>query len=118
MSRRSTASLCAVGLLLALVVVAALLPVPYVTVTPGRTVDVLGEDTGKPAIRVEGGRTYPTTGQFRFTTVSITLPESRVSLAEALTGWVQEDVAVMPRVAMYPESRDDEEESVEAAAQL
>ncbi len=118
MSRRSIASLWAVGLLMALVIVAAQLPVPYVTVSPGRTVDVLGQETGEPAVHIEGRRTFPTTGQIRFTTVSITRPEADVSLVEALSAWARDDIAVVPREAMYPETSSDAEERTESAAQM
>ncbi len=118
MSRRSVASLSAVGLLLALVIASAQMPVPYVTVAPGRTVDVLGEETGDPAVEVEGRRTFPTTGQIRFTTVSITRPESAVSLVEALSAWARDDIAVVPREAMYPERSSDTQERTESAAQM
>src|SRR3954466_4328284 len=51
MARRSTAALVAVGLLVALLVVAARFPVPYVRLWPGQTVNVLGNQGGKPIIQ-------------------------------------------------------------------
>ncbi len=42
MTRRTIAGIIASSLLVAMVVVAVALPVPYVTFSPGPTVDVLG----------------------------------------------------------------------------
>jgi PDZ domain-containing protein len=118
MSRRSVASLLAVGLLLVLVVQMGRTAVPYVTVSPGPTVDVLGEEGDKPIVAVDGARTYPTKGQMRLTTVSVTNPENELNLAEALMAWAGRDAAVLPYKAMYPETSTDEEERAESAAQM
>ena len=118
MTRRSTASLLAAGLLVALLVAAALLPVPYVTVSPGRTVDVLGTSDGEPIVQVDGHRTFEDEGQLRLTTVSITRPEARLSLSEALVAWLEPDVAVMPYEAMYAEDSTDREEETFSSAQM
>jgi PDZ domain-containing protein len=54
MSRRSVSSLLACLLLAALFYVAASLPVPYVTMSPGPTVDVLAERRGAEIVQVGG----------------------------------------------------------------
>lgn len=118
MTRWSRARLLAAGLLVALVVVQALLPVPYVTVSPGRTIDVLGSSDGEPIVQVEGHRTYRDDGELRLTTVAITRPESKVALAEALVAWVRREVEVMPYQAMYPTPSSDEEEETVSSAQM
>ncbi len=118
MTRRTLASLLAVGLLLGMFFAASREPVPYVTMSPGPTVDVLGKDGSKPIVRVEGHKTYPTTGQLRLTTVSITNPDAKVSLAQALAAWVDPDIAVLPYAATYPEARSNEQEQAESAAQM
>lgn len=118
MSRRSWASLIAFGLLAVLVVQAARLPVPYVMASPGPTLDVLGEQGGKPIVRVDGHRTYPTEGEIRLTTVSVTNPEKKVNLVEAIGAWMRDDVAVLPYEAMYPEPSTAEEERAESAAAM
>ena len=119
MTRRTLARLLAAGLFVASVVAAVLLPVPYVTVSPGPTVDVLGEAGDEPIVRVEGHRTYDTEGELRLVTVSVSNPEHRVSLGEALTAWVSDDDAVEPRALMYPD-RDatDEQERAQSAAEM
>src|SRR4051794_9732238 len=118
MSRRSVAGLLAVVLLLALVVVAARMPAPYVTVSPGPTVNVLGSEHGKPIVAISGHRTYDAQGQIRLTTVSITNPDADVSLVQALSGWLRKDVAVIPREAMYPDANTPAEERTQSAAQM
>ena len=118
MTRRSLARLLSAGLFVGLVLAAALLPVPYVTVSPGLTVNVLGRAGDEPIVKVEGHRTYETDGQLRMTTVSVSRPEHRVSLGEALTAWAAADDAVMPRTLMYPETSTNEQERAESAAQM
>ena len=118
MSRRSVASLLAVGLLLVLVVLLGSTSVPYVTVSPGPTVDVLGEEGDEPIVDIDGTRTYPTKGQMRLTTVSVTNPENELNLAEALLAWAGRDAAVLPYKAMYPRSSTDEQERAQSAAQM
>jgi PDZ domain-containing protein len=118
MSRRTVAGLLAAGFLVALMIFAAVPSVPYVTVSPGPTVNVLGEEQGKPIVQVEGHRTYPTRGQLRLTTVSVTNPDHHVSLVEAMAAWLRPDEAVLPYAAMYPTSSSTEQEHAESAAQM
>lgn len=118
MSRRTVASLLAMGLLLGLLFTASQMPVPYVSVSPGPTVDILGKNGDEPIVEVEGHKTYPTDGQLRLTTVSVTNPDSELSLIAALSAWLRSDVAVLPYAAMYPEQSTTEEERTESAAQM
>lgn len=118
MTRRSVASLLALGLLVVLTVVAGAMSVPYVTVSPGPTVDVLGEEQGKPFVRIDGRKTYPTDGELRLTTVSVTNPEADLSLLEAMWAWARADQDVLPVEVMYPENNTAEQERAESAAQM
>ena len=119
MNRRTLARLLAAGLLVALVVAAGLLPVPYVTVSPGPTVDVLGRVDDRPIVQVDGHRTYDTEGQLRLVTVSVSNPEHRVSLGEALTAWVSPQDAVEPRRLFYRDDKaTDEEQRAQSAAEM
>src|SRR6478672_9372111 len=77
MNRRSLASLVVFGLLVLLLAAAVFVPVPYVTESPGPTVNVLGDSSGKPIIAVRGHQTYPTKGDLRLTTGSVTNPRTR-----------------------------------------
>jgi len=118
MSRRTLARVLAMGLFAALVVASALIPVPYVTVSPGVTVDVLGRSGDEPIVKVDGHRTYETDGQLRMTTVSVSKPEHHVSLGEALTAWAAADDAVVPREVMYPERSTNQQERAQSAAEM
>lgn len=102
MTRRSLASIMVFCLLLALLAVAAFLPVPYVTMNPGPTVNVLGRTSDKPIIAVKGHRSYPTHGDLRLTTVSVTNPNSKIRLGDALAAWFDRTRAVYPRDVIYP----------------
>src|ERR687890_287504 len=102
MTRRSLASIMVFCLLLALLAVAALLPVPYVTMSPGPTLNVLGRTSDKPIVSVQGHRTYPTRGDLRLTTVSVTNPNSSIRLGDALSAWFDRTQAVYPRDVIYP----------------
>ena len=102
MNRRTLASLLVFSLLMALGGAAAFLPVPYVTMSPGPTVDVLGETGNRTIIDVRGHRTYPTRGDLRLTTVSVTNPTNRIGLGEALGAWFDGSRAVYPRDVIYP----------------
>src|SRR4051794_23137764 len=118
MSRRNVPGFLAVGLLLALIIAAGLIPVPYVTVRPGPTINVLGKAGGKPIVDVEGHRTFPTKGQLRLVTVSITNPEHQVSLGEALGAWANRDDAVVPRAVMYPPTSTNAQEEAQSSAEM
>ncbi|WP_394275374.1 PDZ domain-containing protein [Luteococcus sp.] len=95
-------AVCFVGLALLL----ALLPVPFVSWGPGRTLDLLAtDDDGVPAVQVEGLKTYPTTGKLRMTTVSVTRVDSSLSLPEALYSHVAPKHDVLAREVVYPPSK-------------
>ena len=84
MTRRTLASVVVGVLLAALVVAAAFLPVPYVTMSPGPTVDVYAAGDDGTVVSVVGARTYPTKGELRVTTVSVTSPGQDLALVDAL----------------------------------
>ena len=102
MSRRTLASVLVACLLVVLVALAVVLPVPYVTMSPGPTVNVLGDSGGKSIVDVRGHRTYPTQGDLRLTTVSVTNPTRHVGLGEVLQAWFDGKRAVYPRDVIYP----------------
>ena len=59
MTQRTSAGLLAVPLFVALGLDAAISPLPFVTYEPGPTVNVLGENDGKPIIQVAGTPDLP-----------------------------------------------------------
>ena len=95
---------------IALLVVALLLPVPYVRLSPGPTFDVIGEHDGTPVIAIEGATTYPTDGQLDMTTVyERGGPRTGLSLLEAIAAWANSTDAVVPRELIYPDDISGEE---------
>lgn len=87
-----------------LVVLAVSVPAPYVALRPGPVVNTLGKENGQPLISVGGGRkTYPAKGQLDLTTVSLLgTPEEPLSLAQAVQGWLDGTVAVVPMREIFP----------------
>ena len=118
MSRRTLASTVVAALLLALAVVAALLPVPYVTMSPGPTVNVLGSSGDKPIIDVRGHQTYPTKGDLRLTTVSVTNPTREVRLVGVLGAWFDGTRAVYPREVVYPPEESAEQSEQQSSVEM
>lgn len=94
---------------LALLVVAAFAPLPFVLAQPGLTADVLGSKDGKSVITVTGAPTRGTSGQLRMTTIVATGPSQAVSLPELVDNWFRTDRAVMPKEAVYPTGGSDKE---------
>jgi PDZ domain-containing protein len=102
-SRRTLTLLLSSVLAVGLVLVVAVVRVPYVALAPGPTFNTLGlDDTGKPVISVRGHATYDDTGHLNMTTISVVVP---LTLAQALRGWIQHDEAVVPRDVIYPPGR-------------
>ncbi len=118
MSRRTPASVLVACLLLALGGAALFLPVPYVTMSPGPTVNVLGRTDGKEIIDVSGHRTFPTKGDLRLTTVSVTSPGRRIGLGEALGAWFDRTRAVYPRDIIYPPDRSVQDVQQESSVEM
>ncbi|HUR74135.1 MAG TPA: PDZ domain-containing protein [Sporichthya sp.] len=99
-----TVTLSVTGFLLVIMVaLLLLLPVPYARLSPGPATNTLGEANGKPLIVITGHQTYPDTGELDLTTVAISNPGHRMSLIEAMEGWLQSGVAIVPRNTVYPD---------------
>ena len=103
MSRR-TLTLAVAGFLVVLLsAVAALLPVPYVALSPGPVTNTLGSVDKTELIRIEGRQTYPDEGRLDLTTVSVLGgPSRRLDLITALRGWVDDTIAIVPEEQVYP----------------
>lgn len=105
-------------------VVALSRPVPYVQFSPGDVYDALGEINGQPVVSISGAKTYPTDGSLGITTVfEVGAPGSRLTMGEALKGWVDPAVDLVPRDLLFPPEAyegDDpgDEQQQQGAAQL
>ncbi|HUB21455.1 MAG TPA: PDZ domain-containing protein [Streptosporangiaceae bacterium] len=104
MSRRSlTLLIASIGVIAALAV-AVLLPVPYVILGPGPTLNTLGTDSsGKTLISISGHLTYPTTGHLNMVTVGYQGgPGVTVNVFSALAAWLNPHEAVVPESELFP----------------
>jgi PDZ domain-containing protein len=103
MSRRSlTLAIAGLATVVA-IAVAALLPVPYVILGPGPTLNTLGVSSGQPLIKISGHQTYSTTGNLNLVTVSYQGgPGSNMNIFQALRGWLSPSQAVVPQTELFP----------------
>jgi PDZ domain-containing protein len=103
MSRRSLTLAIAGLATVAAVLVAVLVPVPYVILTPGPTLDTLGTRAGEPVISITGRQTYPTTGHLNMVTISYEGgPGADLNVFEALRAWLDSSEAVVPESELFP----------------
>jgi Lon-like protease len=81
-------------------------PLPYVILKPGPTVNTLGSDNGKEVIQVTKAPTSTSAGQLRLTTVGV---QPKVELVWALHGWFSKEQAVVPRALIYPPNQTEQQ---------
>jgi Lon-like protease len=105
---RRTAVLAAGSVLLVLFgLLGAAVPVPYVAQVPGPTYNTLGDIDGAPVISIEGRDRDDTSGNLNLTTVGVS--GGGLSLVQAVRGWFDPEVSVVPEEAVYPPDRSEEE---------
>jgi PDZ domain-containing protein len=101
-TRRQLTLLIAAAGIAAAVIAAALLPVPYVILSPGPTLNTLGTQSGKPLITISGRHTYPTNGHLNMVTVSYQGgPSDGFNLFTALQAWLSPHEAVVPESELF-----------------
>ena len=88
---------------IAALAIAVLIPVPYVILGPGPTLNTLGKDSsGQPLITIEGTRTYPTIGHLNLVTVGYQGgPGVTVNIFSALAAWLNPHEAVVPESELF-----------------
>lgn len=97
-------------------ILAFLLPAPYVVTAPGPVFDVLAETDGIPVITIAGAPTYPTSGTLDMVTVSQAGGTSSLALGEAIVGWLAPHRSVEPKDVRYPPgSQPQREAEIDAA---
>lgn len=94
-------------LLLLFGLLGAAVPVPYVAQVPGPTYNTLGDIGGKPIISVQGRERNEVDGNLNLTTVGVS--RAGLSLVEAVRGWFDSEVSVVPEEAVYPPDRTEQE---------
>ena len=97
-SRRTWTLVFSLVLVVALGLIGGFVQVPYVALGPGPTYDTLSVVSGKQVVAVDGKQTYPTHGQLRMVTVSLT---NGVTLFAALGMWISGRYALAPREDYY-----------------
>jgi PDZ domain-containing protein len=104
MSRRSLTLAIAGLVTVAAIAVAVLVPVPYVILSAGPTLNTLGKDqTGKPLITITGHKAYSTTGNLNMVTVSYEGgPGSNLNVFQTLKAWLDPSEAVVPESELFP----------------
>lgn len=101
-------ALCALPIV-ALFVVVAVAPLPYVVAGPGLTANVLGSHDKQQVITISNAQVRKTSGQLRMTTISATGPSVRVHIGDIVRGWFRTDRAVLPRDSVYPAGQDNKQ---------
>ncbi len=110
MSRRTvTLAVAGIGVVVA-ALIAALVPVPYVILSPGPTLNTLGKTSGGPLISITGHRTYPTTGHLNLVTVSFMGgPGNGFNVFTALRAWLTPHTAVVPEQELFPAGQSEQQ---------
>ncbi|GAA2515752.1 PDZ domain-containing protein [Streptomyces gobitricini] len=104
--------------LIALLCAGVFFPVPYSEMSPGPTVNTLGEADGEPVLQISGHKTYPTSGHLNMTTVRVTGADYRMNLVEAVYGWLAHDSVVVPHDTLYPNGKTEEQSTQENAEEF
>jgi PDZ domain-containing protein len=101
LSRRVRTLVIAAVVFVVLFTLALTMPVPYVVLSPGPTLNTLGTDQyGRSIIVIEGKKAKRTTGNLNLTTVSVST--SSLTAFQALSAWLRNDEVVVPRSSVYP----------------
>lgn len=105
-------------MLIALLCAGVLINVPYSEMSPGPTVNTLGDHDGEPVLQISGRKTYPTDGHLNMTTVRVTSADYRMNLVEAVYGWLAHDNKVVPHDTLYPDGKTEEQSTQENAEEF
>jgi len=119
MSRRSATLLVAGICVFVLAVAGAVLPVPYVVLSPGPSINTLGSSKGQPLLQITGHPVYRTTGNLNLVTVTFAGgPGDEINLYTALQAWLEPHDAVVPQEEIFGNSNNSQEIQQQNAAQM
>ncbi|MFE3828147.1 PDZ domain-containing protein [Streptomyces sp. NPDC059092] len=118
MPRRTATMLASTLVLIALLCAGVLIKVPYSEMSPGPTVNTLGEAGGEPVLQISGRKTYPTSGHLNMTTVRVTGADYNMNIVEAVYGWLAHDSVVVPHDTLYPDGKTEEQSTQENAEEF
>ena len=116
MSRRVRTLLLGGVLFLVLLIVAVALPVPYVVLGPGPTINTLGSYGSEKVLVITGRAENAVAGHLNLTTVSVST--GNVSVFQAISGWLAGDRVVVPRETIYPPGQTQEQVQQQDAEQF
>lgn len=105
-------------MLIALLCAGVFITVPYSEMSPGPTVNTLGEHNGEPVLQISGRKTYAADGNLNMTTVRVTSADYNMNLVEAVYGWLAHDNKVVPHDTLYPEGTTEEQSTQENAEEF
>ena len=120
MSRRSLTLLIASIGTAAAIAVSVLVPVPYVILGPGPTLNTLGNDSsGHPLITIVGRPVHPTSGHLNLVTVSYQGgPGNNLNIFTALTAWLNPHEAVVPQQELFAPGQSQQQTQKQDTAQM
>ncbi|MCU1537654.1 MAG: hypothetical protein JWP82_2005 [Humibacillus sp.] len=107
--------------LLAVIVIGSLVKLPYAVMSPGPTVNTLGDSPGttKPIITVTGLPTYPTDGALKFTTVRVAGgPGYPVDVWDLVRAWADPTEAIYPVDDLFDPTVSKEQVAEQNAVQM
>lgn len=105
-------------MLIALLCAGVFINVPYSELSPGPTVNTLGDHGGEPVLQISGHKTYATSGHLNMTTVRVTSADYKMNLVEAVYGWLSHDNKVVPHDTLYPDGKTEEQSTQENAEEF
>ena len=119
LGRRSSASLIALFLAIALGALSTIVGLPYVVMKPGPITNTLGQLSGKDLITVSGAPTYPTEGALDFTTVRVAGgPGYRVTIWDVLKAGIDPSEEVVDAALYFPKGVTDKQVEEESTAEM
>jgi len=118
MPRRTATMLASTLMLIALLCAGVFITVPYSEMSPGPTVNTLGDHDGEPVLQISGHKTYATSGNLNMTTVRVTSADYNMNLVEAVYGWLAHDYKVVPHDTLYPDGKTEEQSTQENAEEF
>jgi len=105
-------------MLIALLCAGVFIPVPYAEMSPGPTVNTLGDHDGEPVLQIAGRKTYAAGGHLNMTTVRVTSADYKMNLVEAVYGWLAHDSKVVPHNTLYPDGKTEQQSTQENAEEF
>jgi PDZ domain-containing protein len=102
-SRRQLTLFVAISGVLLAALAAVFVPVPYVILSPGPTLNTLGRGpSGRSLIQITGHPVYPTAGHLNLVTVSFQGgPSNSLNIFAALRAWLTPHEAVVPQEELF-----------------